>query len=113
VSYTTVLGNIVESSSSISYSRKKREKVFTPKNFSTVTDTNIILYSMLCFKGTVQRDFNLVFLHILIGLGLNMNRFYLKNVSEAPLILDQRTFSSCGSGEILSEKLYFSENFYK
>jgi hypothetical protein len=26
-------------------------------------------------KGTVQRDFNSVFCHILIGLGLNMNRF--------------------------------------
>ncbi len=27
-------------------------------------------------KGTVQRDFNYVFWHILIGLGLNTNRFY-------------------------------------
>jgi hypothetical protein len=30
-----------------------------------------------------------------------------------PTIFDQRTFSSRGSGEILSEKLHFSENFYK
>jgi hypothetical protein len=29
------------------------------------------------------------------------------------MILDQRKFSSRGSGETLSEKLYFAENFYK
>jgi hypothetical protein len=58
------------------------------------------------FIGTVQRD-------ILIGLGLNMNRFYFYNFSKAPTILDQRTFSSRGSGEILLEKLNFLENVYK
>jgi hypothetical protein len=35
-------------------------------------------------EETVQRDFNYVFWHILIGLGLNTNRFYFKNFSEAP-----------------------------
>jgi hypothetical protein len=38
----------------------------------------IILYLTFLifnFEGTIQCDFNLVFLHILIGLGLFMNRF--------------------------------------
>jgi hypothetical protein len=38
---------------------------------------------------------------------------WFKNFSEAPTILDQRKFSSSGKGEIVSEKLYFSEKFFK
>ncbi len=51
---------------------------------------------LLVFKGTVQRDFNSVFWHIWIGLGLSKNRFWLKNLSEAPTILDIRNSSSRG-----------------
>jgi hypothetical protein len=29
------------------------------------------------------------------------------------MILDKRKIFSCGSGETLSENLYFSQNFYK
>jgi hypothetical protein len=36
-----------------------------------------------------------------------MNRFLLKKFSEAPMILDQRKFSSHGSGETFLEKFIF------
>ncbi len=43
-------------------------------------------------KGTVQRDFNSVFWHLWIGLGLNKDRFWFKHFSEAPMSLDRKNF---------------------
>jgi hypothetical protein len=44
------------------------------KHFSTKIKT--FSAKKLLLKGTVQRDFNSVFLHIWIDLGLNKNRFW-------------------------------------
>jgi hypothetical protein len=63
------------------------------------------------FKGTVQPDFHFVFWYTLIGLGLNMNRFWFLNFSETPTICQQRWLFSHRSGETFSEKLNFLENF--
>jgi hypothetical protein len=65
----------------------------------------------LGFKGTVQRDFHSVFLHLWIGLGLVKDRSWFEHFSEAPTILDRRKFASHAQGEIVSEKLYFLEKF--
>ncbi len=51
--------------------------VFRPSRGGLTSErVGIFWMKFITFKGTVQRDFNFVFWHILIGLGLNMNRFY-------------------------------------
>jgi hypothetical protein len=67
----------------------------------------------LQFKGTVQRVLNFVFLTYIDRARPEYEPLLLLKFFRGPTILDQRTFSSRGSGEILSEKLNFLENFYK
>jgi hypothetical protein len=43
-------------------------------HMNTCTSISSETYNNLPAKETVQRDLNSVFLHIFIGLGLNMNR---------------------------------------
>ncbi len=63
-------------------------------------------------KGTVQRDFNSMFQHIWIGLGMIINRYPFLNFWKDPRIFDQsRHF--CPVKENLFGKLYFSKIGYK
>jgi hypothetical protein len=74
--------------------------------------TFTLLYPLL--KGTVQRDFNSVFWHIWTGLDLNMNCFWFYYFSGAPnnfLYIKDDFLRE--DNKNLSERLYFSDNFYK
>ncbi len=115
ISHVSCIANAVSAVSQLFETPLKQHQryLWMPHWCQPGTSDSCSFFNSSELKGTVQRDFNYVFWHILIGLGLNTNRFYFKNFSEAPTILDQRTFSSRGSGEILSEKLFFSENLYK